>query len=207
MSELRSRNTDHLDSREINDIECRALAMLRDHSLLNPARNSRKSNKSKPCRRDGHDTSMGKPPERSSNLTDDRISSDDGPDSLGTNTAAKDMDAEQTLSPGHATTLNRRSTMPREGEEEEARDPQAGQKEEQTVSTEYKARQDLDEADADGTKLYNEYKRGELLVHGEDTYKNIKLDLKAINEFLNNTKECETAPPQSNSSVKSPMEQ
>jgi len=44
--ELRSRNTDHLDSREINDIECRALAMLRDRSLLNSARNSRKSNKS-----------------------------------------------------------------------------------------------------------------------------------------------------------------
>ena len=53
-----------------------------------------------------------------------------------------------------------------------------------TVSTEYKARQDLDEGDADGTKHYNEYKRGELLIHGEDTYKKIKLDLKAIQEFL-----------------------
>ncbi len=74
-------------------------------------------------------------------------------------------------------------------------------------STEYKARQDLDEGDADGTKLYNEYKRGELLIHGEDTYKKIKLDLKAMNEFLNNTKESEHAPPRSNSSVKSPMEQ
>jgi len=76
-----------------------------------------------------------------------------------------------------------------------------------TVSTEYKARQDLDEGDADGTKLYNEYKRGELLIHGEDTYKKIKLDLKAINEILDNTKECAPAPPRSKSSVKSPMEQ
>jgi len=37
-----------------------------------------------------------------------------------------------------------------------------------TSSTEYKARQDLDERDADGTKLYNEYRRGALLIHGED---------------------------------------
>ncbi len=64
-----------------------------------------------------------------------------------------------------------------------------------TVSTEYKARQDLDEGDADGTKLYNAYKRGELLIHGEDTYKKINLDMKAMNDFLNNTKECEPAPP------------
>jgi len=74
-------------------------------------------------------------------------------------------------------------------------------------STEYKARQDLDEGDADGTKLYSEYKRGELLIHGEETYKKIKLDLKAMNEFLNNTKESEHAAPRSNSSVESPMEQ
>jgi len=40
-----------------------------------------------------------------------------------------------------------------------------------TVSTEYKARQDLEKGDADGTKLYNEYNRGELLIHGGDTYK------------------------------------
>lgn len=40
-----------------------------------------------------------------------------------------------------------------------------------TFSTEYKARQDLDEGDADVTKLYNEYRRGELLIHGENTYK------------------------------------
>ncbi len=62
-----------------------------------------------------------------------------------------------------------------------------------TVSTEYKARQDLDEGDANETKLYNEYKRGILLVHGEDTYEKIKLDLKA--------------PPQSDSGVNSPIEQ
>ena len=65
VSESRSRTTDHLDSREMNDVECRALAMLRDHSLLNPTRNSRKSNRSKPCRRDGHDAKTGKSPERS----------------------------------------------------------------------------------------------------------------------------------------------
>ena len=58
-----------------------------------------------------------------------------------------------------------------------------------------KARQDRD---ADGTKIYNEYKGGELLVHEEDTYKKIKLDLKAMNEILHNTKECEPAPPDRN---------
>ena len=67
--------------------------------------------------------------------------------------------------------------------------------------------QDLDEGDANGTKLYNEYKRGELLIHGQDTYRKIKSDLKAMNEILNNTKESEHAPPRSSSSVKSPMEQ
>lgn len=46
-------------------------------------------------------------------------------------------------------------------------------------------RQDLDESDADGTKLYNECKRGELLIHGEDTCKKIKLNLKAMNEIFN----------------------
>ena len=71
VSELRSRNTDHLDSRDVND----ALAMLRDHSLLNRTRNSRKSNNGKPCRRDGHDSRTEKSPERSSNVADDRISS------------------------------------------------------------------------------------------------------------------------------------
>jgi len=133
VSELRSRNTDHLDSREINDIECRALAMLRDHSLLNPARNSRESNKSKPCRRDQHDTRTEKLPDGSSNLTDDRNSSDDGPDGLGPDTTAKDMDVAQTASPGRAIRSNRRSTrlsalrsMPREAEKEEARGRQAG---------------------------------------------------------------------------------
>jgi len=45
------------------------------------------------------------------------------------------------------------------------------------------------------------------LIHGKDTYKKIKLDLRAMNEFLNNTKESEHAPPRSNSSVKCPMEQ
>ena len=111
VSELRSRNTDHLDSREINDIECRALAMLREHSMLHPARNSRKSNKNKPCRRDGHDTRTEKSPERSPNPTDDRLSSDDGPDSSGPDTSARGMDVEQTVSPGRCNTLNRRSRV------------------------------------------------------------------------------------------------
>ena len=39
------------------------------------------------------------------------------------------------------------------------------------------------------------YGRGELLIHGQDTYKKIKLDLKAMNETLINTKESEHAPP------------
>ena len=115
VSELRSRNTNHLDSREINDIECRALAMLREHSLLNTIRKSRKSNKSKPCRREEHDARTGTSPESSSNLADDQKSSDDGPDSPDPNTAWKDVDAEQTASPvraspGRAVTVNRRST-------------------------------------------------------------------------------------------------
>ena len=110
VSELRSRNTDHLDSREINDIECRGLAMLRDHSLLKPARNSRKSNKSKPCRRDQHAARTEKLPDRSFNLTDDRKSSDDGSDGLDPDTTAKGMDVEQTAPPGHAVRPNRRST-------------------------------------------------------------------------------------------------
>ena len=108
--------------------------MLGEHSMLNPAPNSRKKNKSKPCRRDGHDTRTEKSPESSSNLTDDRISSDDGPDSLGPTTSAEDMDAEQPVSPGRAITVNRRSTrlsVLREGENGEARDPQAGKEEEQ----------------------------------------------------------------------------
>jgi len=33
------------------------------------------------------------------------------------------------------------------------------------------------------------------LIHGEDTYNKINLDMKAMNDFLNNTKECEPAPP------------
>lgn len=33
-SDLGSRNTNQLDFREINDNECRALARLRDHSIL-----------------------------------------------------------------------------------------------------------------------------------------------------------------------------
>ena len=106
---MRSRNTDHLDSREINDIECRALAMLREHSMLHPTRSSRKSNKHKPCRRDGHDTRTEKSPERSPNPTNDRLSSDDGPDSSDPDTSARGMDVEQTVSPGRCTTLNRRS--------------------------------------------------------------------------------------------------
>jgi len=77
VSEVRSKNTDHLDSREINDIECRALAMLRDHTLLNPTRNSRKSNKSKPCRRDQHDTRTEKSPDRpTSQMTETALTTD-----------------------------------------------------------------------------------------------------------------------------------
>ena len=89
------------------------------------------------------------------------------------------MDTEQTVPPGRCTTLNRRSTrlsalqpcqekkMKHETHKHEKRKSRRST----AGSTEYKARQDLDEGDADGTKLYNEYKRGELLVHGEDTYK------------------------------------
>ena len=44
-------------------------------------------------------------------------------------------------------------------------------------------------------------------IRGEDTYKKIRLDLKAMNEVLNNTKEREPAPPRMKSRVKSPMEQ
>ena len=178
VSELRSRNTDHLDSTEINDIECRALAMLRDLSLLKPARNSRKSNNSKPCRRDRHDTRTEKLPDRSFNLTDDRNSSDDGSDDLGPDATAKGMDVEQNSPPGQAVGPNRRSTrlsalqsVRQPGQEKvKKRKHEAGKREKRksrrsmTGSTEYKARQDLDESDADGTKLYNEYKRGELLI-------------------------------------------
>ena len=196
VSELRSRNTDHLDSREINDIECRALAMLREHSMLHPAGNSRKSNKNKPCRRDGHDTRTEKSPERSPNPTDDRLSSDDGPDGSDPDTSARGMSVEQTVSPGRCTTLNRRSTRlnavrpcQEKKRKHETHTQEKRKSRRNTVgSTEYKARQDLDEGDAGGTKLYNEYKRGELLMHGKDTYKKIKLDLKAMNEILINTK-------------------
>ncbi len=47
-------------------------------------------------------------------------------------------------------------------------------------------------------QLYIEYKRGELSLHAEGNYTKIKLDLKAITDFLNNKKqiECEPAPPQ-----------
>jgi len=107
VSELRSRNT---DSREINDVECRALAMLRDHSMLIPARNSRKSNKSKPCRRDRHNTTTEKLADGSSNLIGDRNSSDDGLDGVGPDAIAKGMEMEQTAPPGLAVRPNRRST-------------------------------------------------------------------------------------------------
>lgn len=42
VSELGSRSTNHLNFNEINDNECRALVMVRDHSTLISARNSRK---------------------------------------------------------------------------------------------------------------------------------------------------------------------
>ena len=117
--------------------------------------------------------------------------------------------------PGRCITLNRRSTglsalqpCQEKKRKHETHKPEKRKSRRNTAgSTEYKARQDLDEGDADGAKLYNEYKRGELLVHGEDTYKKIKLDLTAMNEILHNNKECEPAPPRSKSSVKSPMEQ
>ncbi len=97
--------------------------------------------------------------------------------------------------------------MPRE--KEEAHNPHVGKEKEQKKHGRHRVqgKANLDEGDADGTKLYNEYKRGELLIHGEHTYKKIKLDLRAMNELLNNTKESEHAPPRSNASVKSPMEQ
>ena len=47
-----------------------------------------------------------------------------------------------------------------------------------TISTDYKVRQDLEEGDADRTKICNEFKRGELLKHGEDIYNKIKPDLR-----------------------------
>ena len=76
------------------------------------------------------------------------------------------------------------------------------------IDTEYKARQDLEESDANETKLYNEYKRGELLIHGQNTYKKKKLDSKASNDFLNlNATQCEPAPPQSDSGVNNSVEQ
>ncbi len=127
------------------------------------------------------------------------------------------MDVEQTVPPGHAVRPNRRSTRlsalqpcqekVKKRKHEAHKHEKRKSRRNMTVSTEYKARQDLEKGDADGTKLYNEYNRGELLIHGGDTYKKIKLDLKAINDFLKHTKECEPAPPRSNSSVNSPMEQ
>ena len=62
--------------------------------------------------------------------------------------------------------------MPREGEKEEARDPhrKRGRAEETRQSAQSTRAQDLDEGDADGTKLYNEYRRGECFINGEDTY-------------------------------------
>ena len=155
MSELLSRNNDHLDSREINDIKCRALAMLRDRSLLNPARNSRNSSKSKPCRRDQHDTRTEKLPDTSSHLTDDRNSSHDGPDGLGPDTTVKDMDVEQSASSGHAIRPNRRSALrsvlqpcqervkkrKQEADKQEKRKRKSRRS--MTASTEYKARQDV----------------------------------------------------------------
>ena len=163
MSELRSGNTDHLESREINDIECRALAMLReqDQSMLNSTRNSRKSNKNKPCRREGHDTRTEKSPERSFNLTDDRISSDDRQDKSESITSAKGMDAEQTVPPGRCTALNRRSArlsalqpfQEKKRKHETHNQEKRKSRRNTTGSTEYMARQDLDEGDADGTKL------------------------------------------------------
>ena len=164
----------------MNDIECRALAMLREHSMLNPARNSRKSNKNKPCRRGGHDTRTEKSLERLSNLTDDRSSYDDRQDSSDRNTSVKGMDAERLVPPVRCITLNRRSTRLNALQPcQEKKMKHKTHKQEKSKSrkntagrTEYKARQNLDEGDADGTKLYSEYKRGELLVQGEDTYSN-----------------------------------
>ena len=168
------RNTDHLDTREINDLECRALAMLRNQSLLNPARNRRKSNMSKPCRRDGHDTKTGKSPKRSTHVTGDRISCDDGPDSPDPNTLIIDMDAEQTVSPGRCITFNRRSTrlsaqpcQEKKRKHETQKQVKRKSRTNKAGSTDYKARQDLDEGDADGTKLYNTYKRGEQRCFGQ----------------------------------------
>ena len=184
VSELRSRNPDHLDSREITDIGCRAI----------------------------HDTRTGKSPERSSNLIGDRVSSGDGPDSLDPNTSAKDRDAEHAFLPGQR---EREITMPCEYTQKtkyEAKPCQENVKKRKhdekrksrTVSTEYKARQDLDEGDADEAKFYNEYKRGELSIHGEDTYKKIKPDLKAINDFRNNTKDVNLHPTDQNREWKAP---
>ena len=158
VSELRSRNTYHLDSREINDIECRALAMLREHSMLNPARNNRKSNKNKPCRREGHHIRTEKSLERSSNLTDDRISSDDGPDNLGPNISQRHGRGGNSFAwPCYYCQqtkyeAKRTAAMPKEKKRKHETYKQEKRKSRRnTAGTEYKARQDLDEGDADGT--------------------------------------------------------
>ena len=119
VSELCSRNTDHLDSREINDIECKALAMLRDHALLNSTRNNRKNNMSKPCRREQHDTRTEKSPGRSFNPTEDRDSSEDEPDGLGLNPTVTEMEVERTSLPGYSRRPNSRTTKLRSMQERE----------------------------------------------------------------------------------------
>ncbi len=160
-----------------------------------------------------------KSPGRSFNPTEDRDSSDDGPDGLGLNPTVTELEVERTSLPDYSRRPNNRTT--RLSTRQSIQQPSVkkrkheGGKQEQKkmrgrrsmkIDTEYKARQDLEESDADGTKLYSEYKRGELPIHGEDTYKKIKLDLKAINDFLDTT-QYEPAPPQSNSSVNNPVEQ
>ncbi len=77
-----------------------------------------------------------------------------------------------------------------------------------TVSTEYKARQGrtwTKVMQMEAKLTMN--KRGEPLIHGEDTHKKIKVDLKAMNDFLNNARQREPATLQSDSSVNSPIEQ
>ena len=54
-----------------------------------------------------------------------------------------------------------------------------------TGSTVYEAKQDVDESNADESKLYTKFKKGELWIYGRDTYRIIKLDLKAILFYVN----------------------
>ena len=136
---VRSRDTDHFDSKEINDIECKALAMLRDHTLLNPTRNNRRSNMSKPCRREQHDTRTEMTPGRSFNSTEDRDSFEDEPDGLGLNPKVTEMEVERTSLPGYLRRPNSRTTKLRSMQRREGgKQKKMKGRRSMTIDTEYK---------------------------------------------------------------------